>query len=389
LPGDVAAAVALSWWDVGSGMTQSTRSEQPLNITGEDDAAERIAGGAAVRVGVVGAGLMGALHCRILAGSVAGAELAAVADADVARAAAAADAARRAVVHENPYDLIADSGVDAVVVASSDATHEELVHACLRAGKPVLCEKPLAPAPDAALRIVEAEAAIGRRLIHVGFMRRHDPGYVALRDAVRSGRIGAPLMVHCVHRNASAPDDYTTAMMMTSTLTHEIDATRWLLGQEIAAVSVHSPRASRLAHPGLSDPQLVLLETTEGVLVDVEVFVTTQYGYEIRCEVVGESGTLTLPQPARVAVRAGGHAAREIDEDYRTRFVDAYREELQAWAAAARNGRAVGASAWDGYVAAVVADACVHSVRTGARTEVAPAPRPALYDAEPFAAGAR
>jgi myo-inositol 2-dehydrogenase/D-chiro-inositol 1-dehydrogenase len=164
-----------------------------------------------------------------------------VADADPVRAAAVAGSAR---VHDDPLALVADAEVDAVIIASSDATHEAFVLACLEAGKPVLCEKPLAATAEAGLRVVEAEAAIGRRLIQLGFMRRYDSGYVAMKAALRDGAVGAPLLLHCIHRNASVPPDYTSDMLITSSATHEVDIARWLLGDEIVSAVVHG-RARR------------------------------------------------------------------------------------------------------------------------------------------------
>jgi myo-inositol 2-dehydrogenase/D-chiro-inositol 1-dehydrogenase len=343
-----------------------------------------------LRIGVIGAGAMGSAHCRTIAGTVSGAELAAVSDVDVRRAGQVAGEAGGAHVHEDPQELIADPEIDAVVIASSDDTHQGLVLACLRAEKPVLCEKPLAPTVEAALTVVEAEAALGRRLVQVAFMRRFDPGYVAVQEALQADRVGAALMVHCAHRNASVPDGFTSDMLITSSVTHEIDVTRWLLDQEIVGATVHAPRSSRLAPAGLRDPQLVLLETQDGVLVDVEIFVNAKYGYDIRCEVVGESGTLTLPSPVAVQVRAAGQDGQEIDEDFRGRFADAYREQMQSWVDALGEGGPTGASAWDGYAAAAVADACVESLAAGRREEVRLAPRPGLYDAgDRFVAGTR
>ena len=289
--------------------------------------------------------------------------------ADAARAAAAARDAEGARVIADPLALIADPEVDAVVVASYDATHEAFVLAALAAGKPVLCEKPLATTAEACLRVVEAELAAGRRLVHLGFMRRYDPGYGAIKARLDEGGVGDVLMIHCAHRNAAAPPGYTSEMLITSSAVHEIDVARWLLGEEIVAATVRSPRATSQARDGLRDPQLVLLETASGVLIDVEVFANAQYGYDIRCEVVGETGTLTLPAPVG-----------PISADYRARFAPAYRDELRHWTGAiSAGGPPAGPSAWDGYAAAAVVDACVASLHSGGRQEVRLAERPELY----------
>ena len=117
----------------------------------------------------------------------------------------------------------------------------DFVLACLRADKHVLCEKPLAPTAEASLAVVEAEAALGRRLVQVAFMRRYDLRLPGRKERLDAGAIGLPLLVHCAHRNASVPDSYTTEMLFTSSATHEVDVTRWFLGREIVAATVHEP----------------------------------------------------------------------------------------------------------------------------------------------------
>ncbi|MEA2295422.1 MAG: myo-inositol 2-dehydrogenase / D-chiro-inositol 1-dehydrogenase [Solirubrobacteraceae bacterium] len=330
-------------------------------------------------VGVIGTGVMGSTHARTIATAVSGARLAAVSDVDADRAAAVAAGLGCERVHRDPYALIADPSVDAVLIVSSDATHVDFTLACLEAGKPVLCEKPLAPTAAACLDVVQAESALGRRLVQVGFMRRFDAGYAELKRMLDGGEIGAALMLHCVHRNPSVPPHYTSDMLITSSATHEIDVARWLLGEELVAATVHAPRSSSLAPDRLRDPQFVLLEGASGALIDVEVFVTARYGYDIRCEVVGERGTVSLAPPTRVLVRRDRGDTAPVPGDFRDRFADAYRTQFQAWVAALAAGGPQGPSAWDGYATAVVADACLESLATGARTAVALAPRPELY----------
>ena len=117
-------------------------------------------------------------------------------------------------MHPTGQDLIADGGVDAVLVTSWGLAHEEHVLAAIEAGKPVFCEKPLARTEEACRRIIEAEMAAGRRLVQVGFMRRYDAGYNALKAVLDAGEIGAPLLMHCAHRNPSVPPyGFTTEMM--------------------------------------------------------------------------------------------------------------------------------------------------------------------------------
>jgi myo-inositol 2-dehydrogenase/D-chiro-inositol 1-dehydrogenase len=323
-----------------------------------------------IRVGLIGTGVMGADHAGLLGTVVGGATLGAVFDIDSDRAGAVAATVPGTRVHADPDALIRDDAVDAVLVASSDQTHEQFVLACLAVGKPVLCEKPLAPTVWGCLRILDAEEATGRRLVSVGFMRRYDPGYLALKSTVDSGRIGLPLVLHCVHRNASAPTGWPSRMPIVSSAVHEIDIARWLLGEELVGATVHLPRRSRTAGT-TQDPQLIVLESSSGVLVDIEVFVNAQYGYEVRCELVGEEGTVTLDAPPETLLRQDFRTGRGVPADWRPRFAEAYRRELQDWVDGLRiDGVPRGASAWDGYAATAVAEACVAAQESGKRQPI-------------------
>ena len=324
-----------------------------------------------VRVAVLGTGVMGAHHAERLTGHVAGARVTVVADPFADKAARAAEAIPGCRAELDPFAAIAADDVDAVVVATPDPTHAELVLACIAADKPVLCEKPLADTVEAAARVVaadeQARARTGRALVQVGFMRRFDPEYVAMREVIATGSLGAPLLLHCVHRNASVPPRFTTDLMITGSVVHEVDATRFLLDEEIAAVTVHRPTASRKAGAGESDPLVVLFETASGRLVDVECFVSTGFGYEVRVEAVCEDGAVTLGLPGGLLRSAGipGVQGRDIPPDYRGRFLAAYDLELRAWLDAIAAGRGVaGPGARDGLAAAVVCAAGLEALRT-------------------------
>ncbi|WP_433528322.1 Gfo/Idh/MocA family protein [Micromonospora sp. CA-263727] len=332
-----------------------------------------------VRVGIIGTGVMGADHARLLSGAVSGAALTAVFDLDRQRAAAVAESVGWARALADPFELIGDEEVDAVVVASSDPTHEAFVLAGIAAGKPVLCEKPLAPTAEGCLRILDAEAAYGAKLVTVGFMRRYDPGYVAMKTVLESGEIGAALLLHCVHRNRSAQAGQPSANIITNSAVHDIDVTRWLLHEEIVAATVHRPRPARIAG-GTQDPQLLVLETASGALADIEVFVNAGYGYDVRCELVGEEGSVALDTPPATELRRAGVAGRALPGDWRPRFAEAYRRELQDWVDGLHKKPTLGgADAWDGYAATAIAQVCVAALETGTRQEVSLADQPDLY----------
>ena len=323
-----------------------------------------------IGVGVIGTGVMGAYHAQLLNEAIVGAALVGTFDIDAARAAEVAARAPRARVFSSPQELISADQVDAVLIASYDPTHEEFVLACLEAGKPVLCEKPLAPTVDGCQRIVDAEASLGRRLVNVGFMRRHDPGYLAVKTALDAGEIGRPLIVHNVHRNPANQPGIPSSMLISGSAVHEIDIMGWLLADEVVAVTVHRPRSAAAAG-GIVDPMLLVLEMASGVVADVEVFTNATYGYEVRCEVVGETGILTLDPRDPVTTRVAGTIRQAIPGDWRPRFAEAYRAELQEWVRSLEAGRpSHGATAADGLVAARVVEAGITALDSRTRTEV-------------------
>ena len=332
-----------------------------------------------VRVGVVGTGMIGRDHVLRLSNVLAGAEVVAVTDVDPDNAAAVVADLPRAVVHPDGQALVGAPDVDAVIVASWGPSHEEYVLACLAAGKPVFCEKPLATSQDACRRILDAEVAVGRRLVQVGFMRRYDPAYRAMKDVVTSGDIGTPLLVHSRHRNPSVPSHYEREMAITDSAVHDFDIVRWLLDDDFVSATVLAPRRSRHG-TDLQDPLLIILRTESGVLVDVETSANSRYGYDVGGEVVGEDGTVALADTNPVVVRREGGFAGAVPAGWRERFVRAYDVELQAWVDALTAGLgATGPSSWDGYAAAVASDSAVAALRTGDTVEFRLGPPPELY----------
>ena len=322
-----------------------------------------------VGVGVIGTGVMGSEHARLLRCDIPGAHLAGVFDADAARAQAAATGA---TVFPDPKSLIGSDRVGAVLIASPDATHAELTLACLEAGKPVLCEKPLATSAADALRVVQAEVALKRRLIQVGYMRRFDPGYQEMKRIKDEGGVGATVLLHNVHRNVSAPAWFTGPMAVTNSFVHEIDVSRWLTGSEMVSAHV-------VGGPG-GEPLMITMRTDRDEMVSTEVYINAAYGYHVHAELVGRQGTIALAPPSltiRNKERIGGVS---YPDNWIPRFADAYRRQLTGWIRAVTTGVPVGASAWDGYVASVIAEQIAAGLAENHVTTLKYPPRPSLYD---------
>src|SRR6478672_4482608 len=275
-----------------------------------------------VRIGMIGPGGMGQAHIDRIHTVIAGGRVVAVSDVDPARAAEVASRID-GTAYASSAELIAADEVDAVMICSYGPAHEVDVLAAIAADKPVFCEKPLTPTAEAALRIMEAEQAAGRRLVTVGFMRRFDRSYREMKALLDSGDLGETLMVHCAHRNPTVPDNYTAI--------HEVDTMRWLLGEEFVTARVDTPKRTSLRFAHLQDPLVLVLETESGVRVDDEIFVNCQYGYDIRCEAVAEKGTVSLSDQEAVTVRDGSGHGNRVARDHNDRFWGAFVTEVQEW----------------------------------------------------------
>jgi len=309
-----------------------------------------------LRVGLVGTGAIGRTHIDRINNHLQGARVVACSDINIQFGKSVADKYGLRFF-KNGKDMIADEGIDAVVVTTLDPDHEPYVLSAIAAGKYVFCEKPLAPEAEACKRIVDAEISGGKMLVQVGFMRRFDPGYRQLKKLIEDRTYGEPLMLHCAHRNFSSGDNYDTPMEVENSMIHEIDVLRWLLNEDYATAEVVFPKKTKYASAILQDPQIMMLTTKSGVRIDVEAFINCHYGYDIKCEVCCEEGIISLPEPSNAMVRTKAARIIPICTDWSERFVDAYNIEFQEWINACAAGRVDGPNAWDGYAAQVTAKA--------------------------------
>jgi myo-inositol 2-dehydrogenase/D-chiro-inositol 1-dehydrogenase len=331
-----------------------------------------------VRIAVIGAGLMGADHAKIVAEEMPGAVLQVVCDRDGARAGKTANTYGAADVASDPETVIARSDVDAVIVASPDFTHMPLSLACIRAGKRVLCEKPLSQSSQDCLSVMQAEQAAGQRLVQLGFMRRYDQSYGEMKYALSNGKLGRALMMHNFHRNMETPSsDFTGAMAITNSAPHEFDVVRHVLETEYASISAFQAIRSdaRVA------PVFMVLETLNGQLVNIEINNNAAYGYDVRAELVGEQASMATNHISYTRLEQSLAVHTGYDADWRGRYFDAYRRQNRAFLRFVETGvfPDIASSCWDGYAAAIVAEAGVKALVSGQRQPVVMICKPEFY----------
>lgn len=316
----------------------------------------------ALGVGVIGCGAMGQIHLRSLLARPGDVRVVGVCDPHPDQIAAAGLPAG-VTVFADSRALVEHPEIDLVVIASPASLHAPDLVMALEAGKLVYCEKPLVTSMDDQQRIHAAEDRHGKAMVWVGFMRRWDPSFLALKTDLESGAIGAVSHAILSHRNPSVPESFTNADYMLETFIHEFDALRWLLGTEVATIEVRGDRRSR---SGLVDPQFVTLTTSAGHEVFIDGHITNGYGYDIRCELVGERGSRSLVDyAADTGISAAPHAT------WAARFAGAYRACLNGWIDDVLADRHTGVGSRQAGNALAVALAGIEAQRTGRIVAVA------------------
>lgn len=333
-----------------------------------------------LRIGVVGAGAMGADHIQRITTRIAGAVVSAVIEPDAGRAAAAAEHAPGAQVFAKIEDALAAGAIDAALIAVPGQFHLPVLLPALEAGLPILCEKPLTPDTATSLQVLEAEQKLDKPHIQVGFMRRFDAEYADLRELIASGDAGELLMLRCAHRNPDVPESYTQSMLITDSVVHEFDVVPWLAGSPVKSVEVKYARQNPKTPDRLREPILVIMELDNGVLVDLEMNVSVQFGYQVTTEAVFSESVARIGDPSGLTLWNGARVGRREHTSFTTRFATAYDNEIQRWVDAVRRGDLVdGPNAWDGYLVAASCEAGVRALEQGGVQQVERQPRPAFY----------
>jgi myo-inositol 2-dehydrogenase/D-chiro-inositol 1-dehydrogenase len=328
-----------------------------------------------VRFGVLGAGRIGQVHARAVA-SVPGARLVAVADPVAEAAARVADTWGCDI---RTIDAIAASGdIDAVIICTPTDTHADLIEQFARAGKAVFCEKPV-DLSLARVRDCLAVVAQTKATLMVGFNRRFDPDFRALKDAIDAGRIGRVEMVTITSRDPGPPPgDYIkrSGGIFRDMTIHDFDVARWLLGEEVEAVMA---AASVLVDPEIArlgdfDSVNVILTTASGRQATITNSRRATYGYDQRIEVHGSDGAASAGNHhlSRVTVAgAGGYTQPPLLDFFMTRYTAAYAAEIAAFVAAVTTGAPTPTTGHDGLMALALADAALRSVAEGRAVKVA------------------
>ncbi len=323
-----------------------------------------------VGIAVLGCGRIGRVHARHIA---ANPRARLVACYDVSASAAAAVAAETGAAAAASVDaVLADGRVRAVLIATPTPTHVDLITSAVRAGKAVLCEKPI----DLDLARVDAcWSAIGGfdPLVMLGFNRRFDPSFRALRDRVLAGEIGALEQVVITSRDPLPPPPaYVAASggLFRDMTIHDFDMARYLAGEIVAVQAMGANLVDpAIAAQGDIDAAMVVLRAASGALVHINNSRRCAYGYDQRIEAFGVHGMLQAHNRHGDTIEAWGaaqtRAQAPVMDFFIVRYADAYRAEIDHFLDCIEGGGPPLAGFAEGRAALLLADAAVDSAESG------------------------
>ncbi len=318
--------------------------------------------GGRVIFGVIGAGRIGKVHAESLAFRLP--EAAPLAIADLNRAEAEKVAKRCGIprVAQSAEEIMADPHIDAVLICSSTDTHAELIVKAAEAGKHIFCEKPI---DHSLARIDWALAAVERAgvKLQVGFNRRFDANFRRVRDAIASGEIGKPHLLHIISRDPAPPPlsyvKLSGGMFLDMTI-HDFDMVRFLMGEEAREVYTAGGVMvdPKIGDAGDLDTALIVLRFEGGAIGTIDNSRKAVYGYDQRVEVLGSDGAVSTANcyPNQATISTAACVRRDLPLNFfMERYTESFTNELRAFVEAVAEDKPVPVTGKDARVPVVMA----------------------------------
>lgn len=326
------------------------------------------------KLALLGAGRIGKVHARAIAEDKR-AKLVAVVDAVAGAAEAIAESAGCRV--SSIEEIEADQDIDAVIICTPTNTHADLIERFATAGKAIFCEKPIDLDVDRARSCLETVRKSGAKVM-LGFNRRFDPHFLAVRQAIDDGRIGKVEMVTITSRDPGPPpSEYikVSGGIFRDMTIHDFDMARFLLGEEIVSVMavgavLVDPKIGEL---GDYDSASLILTTASGRQCFISNSRRASYGYDQRIEVHGSLGSVSAENQRPVSIEVAnkdGYTRPPLHDFFMTRYTAAYAAEISAFIDSLESGTAPSPSAEDGLIALQLADAALRAAKQGSAVKV-------------------
>ncbi|MDP2999188.1 MAG: inositol 2-dehydrogenase [Bryobacterales bacterium] len=314
-----------------------------------------------LNVGIIGAGRIGKVHADTIAFRLP--EATAVAIADLNRKAAEDVAARCGIpkVAESSEEILADPRIEAVLICSSTGTHADLVVQAAEAGKHIFCEKPIDHSLAKIDRALAAVAKAGVKL-QIGFNRRFDANFARVRQAVASGEIGTPHLMHIVSRDPAPPPvsyvKVSGGIFLDMTI-HDFDMARFLIGDEVEEVYTAAGVMvdPEIGKAGDLDTALVVLRFKSGVIGTIDNSRKAVYGYDQRVEILGSQGSIATGNcyPNQALISTATEVRRDLPLNFfMDRYTESFANELRAFVGAVLEDKPTPVTGIDGRIPVVM-----------------------------------
>jgi myo-inositol 2-dehydrogenase / D-chiro-inositol 1-dehydrogenase len=317
-------------------------------------------------IALLGAGRIGRVHAKAVSAS-SGARLVAVADAFEAAAKSLSDQYLCDI--RSIGEILTSDDIDAVVICTPTNTHADLIEQFARAGKSIFCEKPIDLSLERVKQCLAVVEETGATLM-IGFNRRFDPHFAAVRAAIDEGKIGKVEQVNIISRDPGLPPfDYIDGSggLFRDMSIHDFDMARFLLNDEVATVQAAASVLvdKKVADYGDFDTASVILTTASGQQCCISNSRRATYGYDQRIEVLGSKGMISAENHRPVSIEvanADGFTRPPLHDFFMTRYTDAYAAEIAAFVTATNDNTAPTPSGKDGETALLLAEAALKSV---------------------------
>lgn len=281
---------------------------------------------------------------------------------------------------EDPIKLISNNEVDAILIASPDITHYELLKYCLINKKQVFCEKPIALNSKNSLDIVNKEVKLNTKYISLGFNRRFDENFIRLKTILDNSEVGESLLYKGIHRNEKAFYKANSAFILNNSAGHDVDIASFLLSSRAKEVGVLGIKSNNQLNDDCTDLLLLNIIFENNTMANIEVFVNARYGYEVEAEVVCTKGIVNYQNTKNITVKSANKKNNFLTSDYRKYFEKSYIDEIHNWISYLNNNKKIKiATAFDGYAALKTTEVAAKSLQSHRYENVELINTPSLY----------
>lgn len=325
-----------------------------------------------LNIGVIGAGRIGKVHAATVAYRIPTARIAAIADVNLAAAQQVAAQFGVPVAADDPAAIFDNKDIHAVFICSSTDTHARFIEAAAAAGQHIFCEKPIALDLAVIDRALAAVEKAGVKL-QIGFNRRFDANFGRVRQAIASGEIGAPALLHIISRDPGPPPiEYVKVsggMFMDMTI-HDFDMARFLIGAEVEEVYTQAGITvdPAIGAAGDVDTAVIMLKYANGVIGTIDNCRRASYGYDQRVEVLGSKGAIATANnyPNAATVSDGASVRRDLPLNFfMDRYTESFANEVAAFVDAVLHDKPTPVTGYDGRVPVAMGLAALKSHREG------------------------